>query len=94
MEKKKETSARDYCDNVEDVKLSSQTKKLLLCRAKAVTLYEELYDIATSGANVGFENPDTPNGLSQRFSTFEDAINKMISDSVEVTSLQTGFKEL
>ena len=94
MDKKNETSARDYCDNVEEIKLSRQTKKLLLCRAKAVTIYEELYNIATSGTNVSFENPDTPNGLSQRFSTFEDTINKMISDSVEVTTVQSGFKEL
>ena len=91
-EKTSENNWNKCQENVNGIKLSEETRKLLSCHAKLINLYGELTDI--KGRFLDFDNPEEPDGLFDRFRKFEEKINEMISVSIEDNTVNSYFKEM
>ena len=89
----KELKIASACaDNVENIQISEETKALLLCRARLSDIYNNIAKVVYHryGADTNEEFP----GFWDAFSRFDSELMKVISGFVEVTSMESNYKEM
>ena len=86
----KEIKISDVCtNNVANIQVSEETKALLLCRARLSDIYN------TVGNIVGDRyREDLPDSFQYAHIKLDGELVKIISTFIEVTSLQSDYKEM
>lgn len=86
----KEFKISDECaTNVADIKLSESTKALLLCRAQLSDIYNTVGDIVYCQYR-----EDLSEVFQDAHRELDSELVKIISMFIEVTSLQSNYKEM
>ena len=75
--------------NVANIKLSESTKALLLCRAQLSDIYNTVSNIVQSRYD-----EDPSDSFQEASILFDTELVKVISMFIEVTSLQSNYKEM
>lgn len=80
LEKKNplELIKREYEDSVKNVKLSDETKALMICKAKLSDLYSSLSDIHYRSFY-----DDLPKDVEDSWCNLDKAITQMIADNID-----------
>ena len=79
----------DAVVNVQNVVVSDYTKALLICRAKLSDVFNSVVNIYTSRYS-----QDDPKDFIDKMMAADDALVKLISDAVEVSLVESDYKEM
>ena len=79
----------DAVVNVQNVVVSDYTKALLICRAKLSDVFNSVVNIYTSRYS-----KDEPKDFIDKMMAADDALVKLISDAVEVSLVESDYKEM
>ena len=82
----------DCAKNVEDVQISEETKALLLCRARFSDIYNNVSEVVYHRYSADVDKEF--DGFWEAFSKFDDELMKIISAFVQVTSMESNYKEI
>lgn len=75
--------------NVQNVAISDYTKALLICRAKLSDVFNSVVNIYNSRYS-----KDEPKDFTDKMMAADEALVKLISDAVEVSLVESDYKEL
>lgn len=79
-------------DNVKDIRISEETKALLICRAKLSDIYNTVGNVVNMTYNK--DTDDVFEGFSDKFDEFDHKLMEVISTYVEVTSLSSNYTRM
>lgn len=81
-----------FIDNVEDIRISEETKILMLCRARLSSVYNTAANVVCKTYNKNID--DVFEGFSDKFDEFDHKLMEVISTYVEVTSLNSNYTRI
>lgn len=81
-----------FVENVKDIRVSEETKILMLCRARLSSIYE-------TASNVVYETyrkdmDEVFEGFTDKFDELDRKLMEVISTYVEVTSLNSDYTQM
>lgn len=79
-------------ENVKDIRISEETKMLLLCRARLSSVYNTAANVVCKTYNKDID--DVFEGFTDKFDEFDRKLMEVISDYVEVTSLNSNYTKI
>ncbi|WP_291528863.1 hypothetical protein [Bacteroides sp. UBA939] len=82
----------DCANNVESVKISEKTKALLLYRARLSDIYENVVKVVYHRYSTDMD--ETFPGFWDVYNKFDVELMKVISHFIEVTSVESNYKEI
>lgn len=79
-------------DNVKDIRISEETKKLMLCRAMLSSVYNTAANVVCKTYSQDIDN--IFEGFTDKFDEFDHKLMEVISTYVEVTSLNSNYTQM
>ena len=88
----KELIENTFIENVKDIRISEETKALMLCKARLSCIYETVGNVVCNTYNKGID--DVFEGFSYKFHELDHKLMEVISTYVEATSLSSNYTKM
>ena len=92
MNMEKELIENTCINNVKDIRISEETKILMLCRARLSSVYNTAANVVCKTYGKDIDN--IFEGFTDKFNAFDHKLMEVISTYIEVTSLNSNYTKI